>query len=61
MHHGEPRDVSVTSGKGALEFIPQNIDFAPYSRFSVRVINFNEILAELDLYDSSEIPTNLSR
>ncbi len=61
LHHGEPGDVSVTLlEKEALEFIPQNVDFAPYSRFSVCVINFNEILAKLDLYDSSKIPTNLS-
>lgn len=51
----------MTLGKGALEFIPQNVDFAPDSRFSVGVINFNEILAKLDLHDSSKIPTNLSR
>jgi len=30
---------------------PQNIDFSPHGRFSLRIIDFNEVFAELHLHN----------
>ena len=41
--------------------LPKNVDYPPYSVLSISVTNFDEVLAQLDLNDSCQVPTNLDR
>lgn len=41
--------------------IPQHIDFSPHRRLPLGVINFDKILAELNLHDRCKIPTDLQK
>lgn len=40
--------------------VPQNVDFTPHRCLSFDVADFDEVLAEMDLNDSRQIPTDLS-
>lgn len=50
------RDTNKVNPTG---YPPQNIYFTPNSRLSFRIIDLNEVFAELDLHYSCEIPANL--
>lgn len=41
--------------------LPKNVDHPPYSVLSISVTSFDEVLAQLNLNDSRQVPTNLDR
>ena len=41
--------------------LPKNVDDPPYSVLSIGVTNFYEVLTQLDLNDSCQVPTDLDR